>query len=90
MSFLVQRNSESRAKALIVLVHDAERRLGDLSAMVAQCEQNVGTVSASQLKEKERMLGHWEFRHKLFKRMKQGYDHASKSMFKFSQATSKK
>ena len=90
MSFLVQRNSESRAKALIVLVHDAERRLGDLSAMVAQCEQNVGTVSASQLKEKERMLGHWEFRHKLFKRMKQAYDHASKSMFKFSQATSKK
>ena len=29
--------------------------------------------------ENERQLNHWEFRHRLLKRMKAGYDHARKS-----------
>jgi len=31
-----------------------------------------------QLQENERQLNHWEFRHRLLKRMKAGYDHARK------------
>lgn len=32
----------------------------------------------SNLQENERQLSHWEFRHRLLKRMKAGYDHARK------------
>jgi hypothetical protein len=34
------------------------------------------------LQENEKQLSHWEFRHKLLKRMKAGYDHASEYSFK--------
>ncbi len=68
---------ESRSKAMMTLVLDAERRYGDLALMMAQCANTAAALPPSQMKEKERALAQLEFRHKLLKRMKQGLDLAS-------------
>ncbi|XP_033746779.1 uncharacterized protein LOC117331911 isoform X1 [Pecten maximus] len=73
---LFQRNIDSRSDRLDALVSEAEKRVVDLSAIILNTSTNNGYISNTQQKENERQLNHWEFRHKLLKRMKAGYDHA--------------
>ncbi|XP_064611368.1 ankyrin repeat and fibronectin type-III domain-containing protein 1-like isoform X2 [Liolophura sinensis] len=67
---------ELRADLLESLVSDAERRVVDLTAAVLSGGGHSGVSSVQQQKENGRQLSHWEFRHRLLKRMKAGYDHA--------------
>ncbi|XP_021361615.1 ankyrin repeat and fibronectin type-III domain-containing protein 1-like isoform X2 [Mizuhopecten yessoensis] len=73
---LFQKYVNSRSDRLDALVSEAEKRVVDLSAIILNTSTNNGYVSNTQQKENERQLNHWEFRHKLLKRMKAGYDHA--------------
>ncbi|XP_069124546.1 ankyrin repeat and fibronectin type-III domain-containing protein 1-like isoform X1 [Argopecten irradians] len=73
---LFQKNVDSRSDRLDALVSEAEKRVVDLSAIILNTSTNNGYISNTQQKENERQLNHWEFRHKLLKRMKAGYDHA--------------
>ncbi|XP_066545405.1 ankyrin repeat and fibronectin type-III domain-containing protein 1 isoform X2 [Amia ocellicauda] len=57
---------EGRAVHLATLVREAEQRVNDLTAQV------VNEVPG----ERERQLKAWEWRHRLFKRMKTGFEHA--------------
>lgn len=66
--------SEARALTLINLLNEAERHVSELSELVAA--GSTGQISREQQKENERMLGHWEFKYKLLKKMKQSYDAA--------------
>ena len=72
-----------RSARLDNLVSEAERRVVDLTAAVLNGNSGNSVISSSQQRENERQLSHWEFRHKLLKRMKAGYDHASKLIFTF-------
>ncbi|XP_078317877.1 ankyrin repeat and fibronectin type-III domain-containing protein 1-like isoform X2 [Crassostrea virginica] len=65
---------DTRSARLDALVSDAEKRVVDLSAAILNAPS--GSSSNTQQKENEKQLSHWEFRHKLLKRMKAGYDHA--------------
>ncbi|XP_061182067.1 ankyrin repeat and fibronectin type-III domain-containing protein 1-like isoform X2 [Saccostrea echinata] len=65
---------EARSDRLDALVSNAEKRVVDLSAAILNASS--GSGSNTQQKENEKQLSHWEFRHKLLKRMKAGYDHA--------------
>ncbi|KAL5018407.1 hypothetical protein ScPMuIL_004129 [Solemya velum] len=65
-----------RSSKLDMLVSSAEKKVVDLTAVVLNSSSGVNTTSVTQLKENERRLVHWEFRHRLLKRMKAGYDHA--------------
>ncbi|XP_060592854.1 ankyrin repeat and fibronectin type-III domain-containing protein 1-like isoform X3 [Ruditapes philippinarum] len=67
---------EGRSARLDVLVSEAERRVVDLTAAVLNGSSGNTAMSSNQQKENERQLSHWEFRHRLLKRMKAGYDHA--------------
>ncbi|XP_052070242.1 ankyrin repeat and fibronectin type-III domain-containing protein 1-like isoform X3 [Mytilus californianus] len=67
---------DSRSAKLDELVMDAEKRVVDLSAAILNASASSGSLSTTQQKENEKQLSHWEFRHKLLKRMKAGYDHA--------------
>ncbi|KAK6171591.1 hypothetical protein SNE40_019746 [Patella caerulea] len=66
----------SRLKRLESLVHKAEKKVVDLTAIVLNGSSGNSGISPAQQKEKEKQLNHWEFRHRLLKRMKAGYDHA--------------
>ncbi|ESO85784.1 hypothetical protein LOTGIDRAFT_235745 [Lottia gigantea] len=68
--------SGSRLKRLESLVRKAERKVIDLTAIVLNGTSGNSGISPTQQKEKEKELNHWEFRHRLLKRMKAGYDHA--------------
>ncbi|KAJ8318796.1 hypothetical protein KUTeg_003887 [Tegillarca granosa] len=67
---------DSRLAHLDSLVSDAEKKVVDLSAAILNASSGSATLSNTQQKENEKQLSHWEFRHKLLKRMKAGYDHA--------------
>ncbi|KAL4240314.1 Ankyrin-repeat and fibronectin type III domain-containing 1 [Mactra antiquata] len=64
---------EGRSARLDMLVSEAERHVVDLTAAVLNGNS---AISSNQQKENERQLSRWQFRHRLLKRMKAGYDHA--------------
>ncbi|XP_064423475.1 ankyrin repeat and fibronectin type-III domain-containing protein 1 isoform X1 [Latimeria chalumnae] len=61
---------ESRAMHLSTLVHEAQQRVSELSAHVVSEELNMDTT------EKEKQLRAWEWRYRLYRRMKTGFEHA--------------
>ncbi|KAJ1097712.1 hypothetical protein NDU88_002829 [Pleurodeles waltl] len=61
---------ESRALHLSTLVREAEQRVNDLTAQV------VNEVPTADCTEKEKQLKAWEWRYRLYKRMKAGFEHA--------------
>ncbi|XP_029456551.1 ankyrin repeat and fibronectin type-III domain-containing protein 1 [Rhinatrema bivittatum] len=61
---------ESRSVHLSRLVLEAEQRVSELSALVQS--EGLGADSA----EREKQLKAWEWRYRLYKRMKAGYEHA--------------
>nr|XP_034959727.1 ankyrin repeat and fibronectin type-III domain-containing protein 1 [Zootoca vivipara] len=61
---------ESRSIHLSNLVQEAQQRVSDLSAEV----MNEGLSTDSS--EKEKQLKSWEWRYRLYKRMKSGYEHS--------------
>ncbi|BFZ17311.1 hypothetical protein BsWGS_20349 [Bradybaena similaris] len=67
---------DCRLHRLESLVTEAEKRVIDLTATVLSASSGNANVSPAQMKENEKLLGHWEFRQKLLKRMKAGYEHA--------------
>ncbi|MGH0117117.1 UNVERIFIED_CONTAM: hypothetical protein FKN15_030962 [Acipenser sinensis] len=62
---------ESRALHLATLVREAEQRVIDITAQVVN--EAPGERDGS---EREKQLKGWEWRHRLFKRMKAGFEHA--------------
>ncbi|XP_059176927.1 ankyrin repeat and fibronectin type-III domain-containing protein 1-like isoform X2 [Physella acuta] len=67
---------DCRLQKLEMLVTEAEKRVIDLTAIVLTGSSGNANISPAQLRENEKLLSHWEFRHRLLKRMKAGYDHA--------------
>ncbi|XP_019477310.1 ankyrin repeat and fibronectin type-III domain-containing protein 1 isoform X1 [Meleagris gallopavo] len=63
-------NMESRSVHLCTLVQEAQQRVTELSAQVMN--EGLGTDNT----EKEKQLKAWEWRYRLYKRMKAGYEHA--------------
>ncbi|GAB0197683.1 ankyrin repeat and fibronectin type-III domain-containing protein 1 [Grus japonensis] len=63
-------NMESRSVHLSTLVQEAQQRVTELSAQVMN--EGLGTDNT----EKEKQLKAWEWRYRLYKRMKAGYEHA--------------
>ncbi|OCT62709.1 ankyrin repeat and fibronectin type-III domain-containing protein 1 isoform X1 [Xenopus laevis] len=61
---------ESRSMHLTTLVEEAQQRMSELSAKI----QNEGLGGDST--DKEKQLKSWEWRFRLYKRMKTGYEHA--------------
>lgn len=61
---------ESRSLHLSTLVREAEQRVNDLMAQV------VNEVPTADCTEKEKQLKAWEWRYRLYKRMKAGFEHA--------------
>ncbi|KAM3916305.1 ankyrin repeat and fibronectin type-III domain-containing protein 1-like isoform 1-T1 [Leptodactylus fuscus] len=61
---------ESRSLHLSTLVREAEQRVNDLTAQVVNEAPNV------DCSEKEKQLKSWEWRYRLYKRMKAGFEHA--------------
>ncbi|XP_068119519.1 ankyrin repeat and fibronectin type-III domain-containing protein 1 [Hyperolius riggenbachi] len=61
---------ESRSMHLNTLVEEAQQRINELMAKI----QNEGLGVDSN--EKEKQLKSWEWRYRLYKRMKTGYEHA--------------
>lgn len=70
--FLVDVDMESRSMHLSTLVQESQQRVTELSAQVMN--EGLGTDNT----EKEKQLKAWEWRYRLYKRMKAGYEHASK------------
>lgn len=71
---------ENRSIHLSNLVQEAQQRVSDLSAQVMS--EGLGTDSA----EKEKQRKAWEWRYRLYKRMKAGYEHSSKNRQSWSNA----
>ncbi|KAM6378853.1 ankyrin repeat and fibronectin type-III domain-containing protein 1-like isoform 3-T3 [Pluvialis apricaria] len=61
---------ESRSLHLSTLVREAEQRVNELTAQVVNEAPNV------DCSEKEKQLKAWEWRYRLYKRMKAGFEHA--------------
>ncbi|KAG2460505.1 ANKF1 protein, partial [Polypterus senegalus] len=61
---------ESRAMHLTALVHEAQQRVNELSTQVSAEGLN------TDISEKEKQLKAWEWRYRLYKRMKAGFDHS--------------
>ncbi|XP_063286649.1 ankyrin repeat and fibronectin type-III domain-containing protein 1-like isoform X1 [Pelobates fuscus] len=61
---------ESRSLHLSTLVREAEQRVNDLTAQVVNEAPNADCT------EKEKQLKSWEWRYRLYKRMKAGFEHA--------------
>ncbi|KAM4631720.1 ankyrin repeat and fibronectin type-III domain-containing protein 1-like isoform 2-T2 [Discoglossus pictus] len=61
---------ESRSLHLSTLVREAEQRVNDLTAQV------VNEAPNGDCSEKEKQLKSWEWRYRLYKRMKAGFEHA--------------
>lgn len=61
------------AQMLDTLVADAESKVVNLMAAVLNGSSAGNNVSSLHQKENEKQLAHWEFRHKLLKRMRTGY-----------------
>ncbi|KAM4664149.1 LOW QUALITY PROTEIN: ankyrin repeat and fibronectin type-III domain-containing protein 1 [Discoglossus pictus] len=62
---------ESRSMHLSTLVEEAQQRMSELSVKLQN--EGLGVDSA----EKEKQLKSWEWRYRLYKRMKTGFEHAS-------------
>ncbi|XP_013391704.1 ankyrin repeat and fibronectin type-III domain-containing protein 1 isoform X3 [Lingula anatina] len=62
---------ENRSLQLNTLMNDTYKKVVDLTSMVVNSGGNIGSG-----KDYDRELSHWEFRHRLLKRMKAGYEHA--------------
>lgn len=71
--FLAVVSVEGRSVHLSNLVQEAQQRVSDLSAQVMS--ESLGTDSS----EKEKQLKAWEWRYRLYKRMKSSFEHSSKS-----------
>ncbi|XP_041363678.1 ankyrin repeat and fibronectin type-III domain-containing protein 1-like [Gigantopelta aegis] len=67
---------DCRLDRLEMLVAEAEKKVVDLTAVVLNGSSGNVNISPAQQKETENQLGDWEYRHRLLKRMKAGYDHA--------------
>ncbi|KAJ7317912.1 hypothetical protein JRQ81_004074 [Phrynocephalus forsythii] len=63
-------NMESRTSHLSYLVQEAQQRVNDLSVQVTN--DGLSTDSC----EKEKQLKAWEWRYRLYKRMKSGFEHS--------------
>lgn len=61
---------ESRSLHLSTLVREAEQRVNELMAQV------VNEAPNADCSEKEKQLKAWEWRFRLYKRMKAGFEHA--------------
>lgn len=61
---------ESRSLHLSTLVREAEQRVNELTAQV------VNEAPNTDCSEKEKQLRAWEWRYRLYKRMKAGFEHA--------------
>ncbi|KAM6320265.1 ankyrin repeat and fibronectin type-III domain-containing protein 1-like [Podargus strigoides] len=61
---------ESRSLHLSTLVREAEQRVNELTAQV------VNEAPSADCSEKEKQLKAWEWRYRLYKRMKAGFEHA--------------
>ncbi|XP_029432384.1 ankyrin repeat and fibronectin type-III domain-containing protein 1-like isoform X3 [Rhinatrema bivittatum] len=61
---------ESRSLHLSTLVREAEQRVSDLTAQV------VNEALNADCSDKEKQLKAWEWRYRLYKRMKAGFEHA--------------
>ncbi|XP_073218999.1 ankyrin repeat and fibronectin type-III domain-containing protein 1-like isoform X5 [Lepidochelys kempii] len=61
---------ESRALHLATLVREAEQRVNEFTAQV------VNETPNTDCSEKEKQLKSWEWRYRLYKRMKAGFEHA--------------
>ncbi|XP_075422530.1 ankyrin repeat and fibronectin type-III domain-containing protein 1-like [Ascaphus truei] len=61
---------ESRSLHLSTLVREAEQRVNDLTAQV------VNEAPNADCSDKEKQLKSWEWRYRLYKRMKAGFEHA--------------
>ncbi|XP_068764780.1 ankyrin repeat and fibronectin type-III domain-containing protein 1 isoform X10 [Struthio camelus] len=61
---------ESRSLHLSTLVREAEQRVNELTAQV------VNEAPSTDCSEKEKQLKAWEWRYRLYKRMKAGFEHA--------------
>lgn len=61
---------ESRLLHLSTLVREAEQRVNELMAQV------VNEAPNADCSEKEKQLKAWEWRFRLYKRMKAGFEHA--------------
>ncbi|XP_005111208.2 ankyrin repeat and fibronectin type-III domain-containing protein 1, partial [Aplysia californica] len=72
----VFQRGDCRVQRLESLVGEAEKRMIDLTAAVLNGSSGNANISPAQQKENEKQLSYWEFRHRLLKRMKSGYDHA--------------
>lgn len=66
---------ESREAHLNSLVEEAEQRAADLAA---QAQRDGLSLEACQ---KDKQLRTWEWRSKLYKRMRTGFQHARKALF---------
>lgn len=64
---------ESRSLHLSTLVREAEQRVNELTAQV------VNEAPNADCSEKEKQLKAWEWRFRLYKRMKAGFEHARES-----------
>lgn len=71
MSFPAVVSLESRAMHLATLVQEAQQRVSELSAQV----ENEGPGLDNT--EKEKQLKAWEWRCRLYRRMRTGFEHAS-------------
>ncbi|KAI8494838.1 Ankyrin-repeat and fibronectin type III domain-containing 1, partial [Branchiostoma belcheri] len=70
---------EARGLHLATLVSEAERKVDNIMQQVV----NMGPpTSAQQQKEQEQQLKSWEWRFRLLKRMKAGFEHAKKESWK--------
>ncbi|XP_070579749.1 ankyrin repeat and fibronectin type-III domain-containing protein 1-like isoform X2 [Ptychodera flava] len=67
---------ESRLSRLMALINEAERKVDDLTAAVINPNSTNSTASNSQTKENEKILKEWEWKFRLLKRMKAGFEHA--------------
>ncbi|XP_074648246.1 ankyrin repeat and fibronectin type-III domain-containing protein 1-like isoform X2 [Tubulanus polymorphus] len=69
-------NMEVRAQHITTLTNEAAKRTIELTSVVINAATGRGNnISTSQQKENERQLSIWEFKHRLLKRMKAGFEH---------------
>lgn len=71
ISFCLVVSLESRAMHLNTLVQEAQERVSELSIQVENEGFNLDNT------EKEKQLKAWEWRYRLYRRMKTGFEHAS-------------
>ncbi|XP_067670804.1 ankyrin repeat and fibronectin type-III domain-containing protein 1-like isoform X2 [Haliotis asinina] len=67
---------DCRLDKLEALIAEAEKKVVDFTAAVLNSSSGNANISPAQQKENETQLSHWEFRYRLLKRMRAGYDHA--------------